>query len=296
MTPPHDKARHIPHSLPRNGHASRLKIRIGPVSKEVKGESIKSFYCCHTDAPDTVCGAAAKYSSTAGKDDGAAAKYPLTNGTNHLGRSSTAYCAANLSRSSDAESNTDSASHSTAELFSSSTAELAAHSIIASSDSSDDESHAASSAHKGSNAAVLAAYSLADPLLSDSSDTEDGAVSCGQLNRGSAEVWAAHSMAHFNGKVGERCAARQSNNAIMIRRSLHRLEKGFCAPAEATPAPAQRWDTSAEWQGPVFCHPQALNGPAVTWQTRICIFTVNEHCLQHDARLDCHMPPTWYNS
>ena len=275
MTSAHDKARHFLQSLPSNGHVCGLQIRTGPVSRDVKGESARSFYRRHTDAPDVAFEAVADCSSTASKDDGAAAMYPLAHGTQHLGMSSTAYCVADLSCSNDAESDAESASHSTAKLFSSTTAELAAHSITAPSDSSDDESHAASLAYKGSTAAVLAARSLADPL-SDSSDTGDEAVSGGQLNDGSAEVCAAHSMAHLNGKAGGRGAARQSKSAITIRRRLHRLKKGFCAQAEATPAPSQRWDTSAEWQGPVFYVPQALNMPLVTWQTHVCTFTIRD--------------------
>ena len=290
--------------------------------------------------------ATADRSSTASKEDGAAATYPLAHEIMHLSRSGTAHSFADLSYSSDADSEPESAFHSTAQLIGRDTAELAAHSLTSHSDSSDDQSHVAISARDGSHAAVLAAHSLADLL----DDGEDKAVSSGQPNTGDgAELYAAHSMACLNGDSapylaahsikylssvevspaasaadltdsshfkccpdpvhmnggsaadfppgsaarlsgrmhmpaacsGMRAAAaahagtcsrptvtapadrgsstslaakqgslqpgaggegraRRNNSALRMRRRLHRLEKGFCAPDGAPPAPLQR--------------------------------------------------------
>ena len=349
MNLPHDKAQALLTELGPQWPCQGLRITIGPVSKEVKGESIRPFYCRHRDAADAMFDATADRSSTASKEDGAAATHPLAHEIMHLSRSGTAHSFADLNYSSDADSEPESAFHSVAQLIGRSTAELAAHSLTSHGDSSDDESHVASSARDGSSAAVLAAHSLAD-LLSGSNDTEDEAVSSGQPNnRGGAEIYDAHTMACFNGSStpylaahsikflssaevspaasaadlsdtsnikpcpnpwhlnggsaanlppfsaaylssqmhmpaacsGVRAAAaahagtcsrptlgtpadrgpsaslaakqgslqpgaggngrvRRNNSALRIRRRLHRLEKGFCAPAEAPPALLQR--------------------------------------------------------
>ena len=203
----HDKAQALLTELGPQWPCQGLRITIGPVSKEVKGESIRPFYCRHRDAADGMFDATADRSSTASKDDGAAATYPLAHEIMHLSRSGTAHSVADLSYSSDADSEPESAFHSIAQLISRSTAELAAHSLTSHDDSSDDESHVASSARDGSSAAVLAAHSLAD-LLNDSNDIEDEAVSSGQpSDGGGAELYDAHSMACLNGSSGPYLAA-----------------------------------------------------------------------------------------
>ena len=196
-----------------------LKVRTGPVSKEVKDENIKPSCCRHRNAPDAVHGAIADCSSsTASKVDGEAATYPPAHNTMHLSRSGAAYSVAKLRYSSDADSDAESACHRTAHVFGTSTAKLAAHSIVAHSDSSADESNTASSGHDGSNAAVLAAHNLAD-LLSDSSYEEDEAVCDGQLDGDSAEICAAYSIAHLNGSSAPYLAAHSIKYLSSAERS-----------------------------------------------------------------------------
>ena len=228
-------------ACPLNGPAKGSESELGLLAKEVKGESISPFYCRHRDAADAVFDATADRSSTASKEDGAAATYPLAHEIMHLSRSGTAHSIADLSYCSDADSDADSepesAFHSTAQLIGHSTAKLAAHSLIPHSDSSDDESHAASSEHHGSNAAVLAAHSLAD-LLSGSGQPN---------NDGCAELYAAHSMACLDGSSAPYLAA-------------HSIK--YLSSAEVSPA-ASAADLSdiSDISNVKFCpHPLHLNG------------------------------------